>query len=134
MNNQNVFFLTCQIFYGNTCHMPHISSECNKWVILLTNFYRFLVIRNILNVLKISENNRDWKNDENLFIKLLIFGIRNLYEACSRVFHKIFGLAKEKLFDCSFSKFWGIVISTDPQNDLLQKRVKNWETKKVKKV
>ena len=31
---------------------------------------------------------------------------------------------KEKRFDCSFSKFWGAEISTDPQNDPLHKRIK----------
>jgi len=46
-------------------------------------------------------------------------------------FHRIFNSAKEKRFDCSFLKFWGEEISTDPQNDPLQKRVK--KVKKAKK-
>ena len=64
------------------------------------------------------------KNDKNLFIKLLIFCIRNLYVACGRFFHKIFDSAKEKHFDYLFSKFWGAEISTDPQNDPVTKKGK----------
>ena len=37
---------------------------------------------------------------KNLLIKLLIFYIQNLYEVCSRFFHKIFDSAIEKRFDC----------------------------------
>jgi hypothetical protein len=72
------------------------------------------------------------KNDKNLFIKLLIFCIRNLYGACSRFYHKIFDSAKEKHFDCSFLKFWGAEISTDYQNNTLQKKGKKAEKSKKK--
>ena len=50
--------------------------------------------------LKISENNQDYKKSKNLLIKLLIFCIQNLYEVCSRFFHKIFDSTNEKRFDC----------------------------------
>ena len=72
---------------------------------------------------KISDNNWGYKkkNDKNLFIKLLIFCIRNLYGACSKFFHKIFDSAKEKRFDCSFWKFWCAEISAEPQNEPYKK-------------
>ena len=51
--------------------------------------------------------------------------------ACSRFFHKILDSAKEKRFDCLFSKFGG-EISADPQNDPLQKKGKKAEKSKKK--
>ena len=69
---------------------------------------------------------------KNLLIKLLIFCVQNLYEVCSRFFHKIFDSAKEKRFDCSSWKFWDAEISADPQNGPLEKKVKKLEKSKNK--